>query len=307
MKNNTIIINAILEAVKSGAMAPDRAAKAIEELTASAASSIVVNGNNVIIGDNNFQKVGKCRKHRGARKPKQESCKEEKVAKAEAAGAPAADQVRNPWLNKPQYKCDYLLACRSMHVGDRIVSAVAMKDTRTGQVKVNKIILPGVADFVLEPYAHVIRKTQLSNVSICMDVFNMKTQALLQEVYNAAINKGIKVFGVTKSLKEDDSDIVSAMKKELTALSATAKEVLDGEPKAKPEAVESPAHAEAKESVKAPETTIAVVDGLVGIPKQKAHAGARGPKPVEHDVQPVAQDESEAPDEYQCGIPVEDV
>ena len=70
MKNTTIIINGILEAVKAGVMAPDKAAKVIEELTANTAGSIVVNGNNVIIGDNNVQKVSKCRKHRGARKPK---------------------------------------------------------------------------------------------------------------------------------------------------------------------------------------------------------------------------------------------
>ena len=313
MKNTTIIINGILEAVKAGVMAPDKAAKVIEELTANTAGSIVVNGNNVIIGDNNVQKVSKCRKHRGARKPKKANTVED-VPKAEPAVSAAPS--RNPWLNKPQYKCDYLLACRSMHIGNQIVSVAALKDNRSGKVMVKNFTLPAMSEFVLAPYIHVIKGAKLSDASICLDIFNMRNMDLLQDICGAAISKGLKVFGVTKSLKEDDSEIVASMKKELMSLSATAKDVLDGACNVKSEPNEKPAEAEEKEAPKVPENTVDVVEGLMDIPKQKAHAGVRAPKTEEaieskteegQDLNTAIQDEPENPDEYQVGIPVADV
>lgn len=311
--NNTIIINAVLEAVKAGVMTPDKAAKVIEELTANTASSIIVNGNNVIIGDNNNQKVSKCRKHRGARKPKTEQAVE-KATKTEPAASVAS--VRNPWLNKPQYKCDYLLACRSMHIGNQIVSVAALKDSRSGKVMVKTFTLPAKAEFVLEPYIHVIKGAKLSDASICMDIFNMRNMDLLQDICEAAISKGLKVFGVTKSPKEDDSEIVASMKKELMSLSMTAKEILDGANKASGEPKEKAAGAEDKEVPASPNNTMDMVDGLMELPKQKSHAGVLAPKPAEdekaeviekQEVIPAPQSEPENLDEYQLGIPVADV
>ena len=311
--NNTIIINAVLEAVKAGVMTPDKAAKVIEELTANTASSIIVNGNNVIIGDNNIQKVSKCRKHRGARKPKTEQAVE-KATKTEPAASVAS--VRNPWLNKPQYKCDYLLACRSMHIGNQIVSVAALKDSRSGKVMVKTFTLPAKAEFVLEPYIHVIKGAKLSDASICMDIFNMRNMDLLQDICEAAISKGLKVFGVTKSPKEDDSEIVASMKKELMSLSITAKEILDGANKASGKPTEKAAGAEDKEVPASPYNTMDMVDGLMELPKQKSHAGVLAPKPAENEKAevsekqeaiPAPQSEPENPDEYQLGIPVADV
>ena len=311
--NNTIIINAVLEAVKAGVMTPDKAAKVIEELTANTASSIIVNGNNVIIGDNNIQKVSKCRKHRGARKPKTEQAVE-KAPKTEPAASVAS--VRNPWLNKPQYKCDYLLACRSMHIGNQIVSVAALKDSRSGKVMVKTFTLPAKAEFVLEPYIHVIKGAKLSDASICMDIFNMRNMDLLQDICEAAISKGLKVFGVTKSPKEDDSEIIASMKKELMSLSITAKEILDGANKASGEPKEKAAGAEDKEVPASPNNTMDMVDGLMELPKQKSHAGVLAPKPAEdekaeviekQEAIPAPQSEPENPDEYQLGIPVADV
>ena len=173
-----------------------------------------------------------------------------------------------------------------------------------------------MSEFVLAPYIHVIKGAKLSDASICLDIFNMRNMDLLQDICGAAISKGLKVFGVTKSLKEDDSEIVASMKKELMSLSATAKDVLDGAHNVKSEPNEKPAEAEEKEAPKVPENTVDVVEGLMDIPKQKAHAGVRAPKTEEaieskpeegQDLNTAIKDEPENPDEYQVGIPVADV
>ena len=110
------------------------------------------------------------------------------------------------------------------------------------------------------------------------DVFDFLSKENLDRIYKAASAKGIKIFGMTKAIKEDDSVDIIDMKKSLAAISNTAKEALDGigtETKA-----EEIAPAGEKPSSSAPTTeanTVNVVDKLSSLLPNKEEATAAEP------------------------------
>lgn len=181
------------------------------------------NGKINIIGDNNTVKKAKCRKHRGKGSKKVET--QPTVAAAQTEVAKEAEPKH--WLMKPKYACDLLLACRSKVVDGKVAAVAVMKDRKSGYVAKSELTLEAKDAFQLAPYFHVIENAEIGNTTICMDVFDFLSKENLDRIYQLASAKGIKIFGTTKTAKDDDSPELTEMKKSLAAISNTAKEALD--------------------------------------------------------------------------------
>ena len=235
---------------------------------------IVQNGKINVNGDNNIVKKTKCRKHRGKGSKKTEG--QSTVTATQAS--PNKEAASKHWLFKPQYGCDLVLACRSKVVDGKVVAVAVMKDRKSGSVAKSELTLEAKEAFQLTPYFHVIENAEIGNTSICLDVFDFQTKEGLDRIYKAASAKGIKIFGMTKAIKEDDSVDIIDMKKSLAAISNTAKEALDGigtETKAEEIA---PAGEKPSSSAPTPEAnTVNVVDKLSSLLPNKEEATAAEP------------------------------
>ena len=181
---------------------------------------IVQNGKINVNGDNNIVKKTKCRKHRGEGSKKTEG--QSTVTATQAS--PNKEAASKHWLFKPQYGCDLVLACRSKVVDGKVVAVAVMKDRKSGSVAKSELTLEAKEAFQLAPYFHVIENAEIGNTSICLDVFDFQTKEGLDRIYKAASAKGIKIFGMTKAIKEEESVDIIDMKKSLAAIANTAKE-----------------------------------------------------------------------------------
>lgn len=246
---------------------------------------IVQNGKINVNGDNNIVKKTKCRKHRGKGSKKAKTQPTIVATQAQTAKEAAPKH----WLTKPQYACDLLLACRSKVVDGKIMAVAVMKDRKSGSVAKSELTLEAKEAFQLAPYFHVLENANIGNTSICLDVFDFLSKENLDRIYKAASAKGIKIFGMTKAIKEDDSAELVEMKKSLAAISNTAKEALDGigtETKAE-EIV--PAGEESSSTAPDPKNDTAnIANKLSSLLPNKEEAGAA--KPAE---EPILESEQE--------------
>lgn len=186
-------------------------------------NKVTQNGKINVNGDNNIVKKAKCRKHRG------KGSKKAEAQSTVVATQVTTDETAAPkyWLTKPKYACDLLLACRSKIIDGKVAAVAVMKDRKSGSIANSELTLEAEGAFQLAPYFHVLENAEIGNTSICMDMFDFVTKENLDRIYKAASAKGIKIFGMTKTIKEDDSADIADMKKSLAAISNTAKEALD--------------------------------------------------------------------------------